>query len=91
MWLENVPGFNRAEAIGDKEDGNIESADKNSLDSLAARRALRLLGKCFTCVTKTIANLATYGRKPENYNGNIIFEFDMMKNSSPINLNLCQN
>ena len=29
MWLENVPGFNRAEAIGDKEDGNIESADKN--------------------------------------------------------------
>ena len=25
------------------------------------------LGKCFTCVTKTIANLATYSRKPENY------------------------
>ena len=46
--------------------------------------------KCFTCVTKTIANLATYSRKPENYNGTIIFEFDIMKNSSPINLNLCQ-
>ena len=49
-----------------------------------------LKGKCFTCVTKTIANLATYSRKPENYNGTIIFEFDIMKNSSPINLNLCQ-
>ena len=47
-------------------------------------------GKFFTCVTKTIANLATYSRKPENYNGTIIFEFDIMKNSSPINLNLCQ-
>jgi hypothetical protein len=47
-------------------------------------------GKCFTCVTKTIANLATYSRKPENYNSTIIFEFDIMKNSSPINWNLCQ-
>ena len=46
--------------------------------------------KCFTCVTKTIANLATYSRKPEDCNGTIIFEFDIMKNSSPINLNLCQ-
>ena len=46
--------------------------------------------KCFTCVTKNIANLATYSRKPENYNGTIIFEFDIRKNSSPINLNLCQ-
>ena len=48
------------------------------------------LGKCFTCVTKTIANLATYSRKLENYNGTIIFEFDIMKNSSPINSNLYQ-
>ena len=24
--------------------------------------------KCFVCVTKTIANLARYSRKPENYN-----------------------
>ena len=47
-------------------------------------------GKCFTCVTKTIANLATYSRKPENYNGAIIFEFNIMKNSSPINSILCQ-
>ena len=46
--------------------------------------------KCFTCVSKTIANLATYRRKPENYNGTIIFEFDTMKNSSPLNQNLCQ-
>ena len=46
--------------------------------------------KCFTCVTKTIPNLATYSRKPENYNGSIIFGFDIMKNSFPINFNLCQ-
>ena len=46
--------------------------------------------KCFTDVTKTCANLTTYSRKPENYNGTIIFEIDIMKNSSPINLNLCQ-
>ena len=46
--------------------------------------------KCFTYVTKTFANLTTYSRKPENYNGTIIFEIDIMKNSSPINLNLCQ-
>ena len=41
-------------------------------------------------VTKTCANLTTYSRKPENYNGTIIFEIDIMKNLSPINLNLCQ-
>ena len=59
--------------------------------SLSNRKGkLYPLCKCFTCVTKTIANLATYSRKPENYNGTIIFEFDIMKNSSPINLNLCQ-
>ena len=39
--------------------------------------------KCFTYVTKTIANLTTYSRKPGNYNGTIIFEIDIMKNSSP--------
>ena len=44
----------------------------------------------FTYVTKTRANLYTYSRKPENNNGTIIFEIDIMKNSSPINLNLCQ-
>ena len=46
--------------------------------------------KRFTYVAKTRANLTTYSRKPENYNGTIIFEIDIMKNSSPINLNLCQ-
>ena len=46
--------------------------------------------KFFTYVTKTRANLTTYSRKLENYNGTIIFEIDIMKNSSPINLNLCQ-
>ena len=43
-------------------------------------------GKCFTYVTKTIGNSTTYIRKPGNYNGTIIFEFDIMKNSSPLNL-----
>ena len=44
------------------------------------------LGKCFTCVTKTIANLSTYSRKPGDYNGTIMFEIDIMKSSSPLNL-----
>ena len=42
--------------------------------------------KCFTYVTKTIANLTMYSRKPGDYNGTITFEIDIMKNSSPINL-----
>ena len=42
--------------------------------------------KCFTYVTKTVANLTTYSRKPGDYNGTIIFEIDVMKNSSPLNL-----
>ena len=42
--------------------------------------------KCFMCVTKTITNLTTYSRKPGDYNGTIIFEIDIMKNSSPLNL-----
>ena len=46
--------------------------------------------KCFTYVAKTRANLTTYSRKPKNYNGTIIFEINIMKKSSPINLNLCQ-
>ena len=33
-----------------------------------------LLSKRFTYVAKTRANLTTYSRKPENYNGIIIFE-----------------
>ena len=35
--------------------------------------------KCFMYVTKTCANLTTYSRKPENYNGTITFEIDIMK------------
>ena len=41
-------------------------------------------------VIKTCANLTTYSRKLEKYNDTIIFEIDIMKKSSPINLNLCQ-
>ena len=36
--------------------------------------------KCFRYVTKTIANLTTYSRKPGDYNGTVIFEIDIMKN-----------
>ena len=32
-------------------------------------------------VIKTIENLTTYSRKPGDYNGTIIFEIDIMKNS----------
>ena len=46
----------------------------------------RSMSKCFTNVTKTIANLTTYSRKPGDYSGTIIFEIDIMKNSSPLNL-----
>ena len=45
-------------------------------------------GKCFMYVVKTIANSTTYSRTPGDYNGTIIFEFDIMKNSSPLNLKL---
>ena len=48
-------------------------------------------GKCFTYLTKTRANSTTYSRKPGNFNGTISFEIDIMKNSSPINLNLGQS
>ena len=43
-------------------------------------------GKCFTYVAKSIANSTTYSRKPGDYNGTIIFEFDILKNSAPPNL-----
>ena len=52
--------------------------------SIKGRRGHR--NKCFTCFTKTFANLTTYSRKPGDYNGTIIFEIDIMKNSSPLNL-----
>ena len=38
-----------------------------------------ILGKCFMYVTKSIANLPTYTRKPGYYRGTIIFEIDIMK------------
>ena len=49
-----------------------------------------LNSKCFKNVNKTCANLTTYSRKPENYNGTIIFEINIMKKSPPIILNPCQ-
>ena len=46
----------------------------------------KTIGKCFTYLTKTVANLTTYSRKPGDYRGTIIFEIDIMKISSPLNL-----
>ena len=43
-------------------------------------------GKRFTNVVKTIANSTTYCRKQGDCNGTIIFEVDIMKNSSLLNL-----
>jgi hypothetical protein len=53
------------------------------------RRAYHVC-KFFTYVTKTCAKLTTYSRKLENYNGIIIFEIDIMRKSSQINLYFCQ-
>ena len=44
------------------------------------------LCKYFMYVAKTCANLTKYSRKPENYNGTIIFEIDIIKKSCPLNL-----
>jgi hypothetical protein len=81
----------------ESEEPEIKSKQASKRDKTLKRSSvlfkiisLMYRGKCFTYVTKTWANLTTYSRKPENYNGTIIFEIDIMKNSSPINLNLCQ-
>ena len=66
----------------------IKCCEPNLITSTycAAINDLPPTSKCFTCVTKTIANLTTYSRKPGDYSGTIIFEIDIMKNSSPLNL-----
>ena len=61
----------------------------NAVAALSEINEASPTGKCFTYVTKTRANL-TYSRNPENYNGTINFEIDIMKNSPPLKLNLCQ-
>ena len=62
----------------------------NQRDVDRRKSAAATIGKFFTYVTKIHANLTTYSAKPENSNGTIIFEIDIMKKSSPINLNPCQ-
>ena len=47
----------------------------------------------FSCMSPKLVrtyHISICSRKPENYNGTIIFEIDIMKKSSPINLNCCQ-
>ena len=38
-------------------------------------------------VTKTIASLTTYSKKPVDYNGTLFFEIDIMKNSVKLDFN----
>ena len=67
----------------------MEVSIETSMTKYAAEHVnliMKYISKCFTYVTKTIANSTTYSRKPGDYNGTIIFEFDIMKNSSPLNL-----
>ena len=54
------------------------------------KASLGVRSKFLMYVTKTCVNLTTYSRKLGNYVGTIIFEIDIMKNSSPINFDLCQ-
>ena len=68
----------------------IQSNKVSELTKITVNEEGVCAGKFFTYVTKTRANLTIHSRKPKNYNGTIIFEIDIMKNSSPINLNLCQ-
>ena len=58
----------------------------NQRDVDRRKSAAATIGKFFTYVTKIHANLTTYSAKPENSNGTIIFEIDILKTSSPINL-----
>ena len=58
----------------------------NQRDVDRRKSAAATIGKYFTYDTKTIANSTTYSRNPGDYNGTIIFEIDIMKNSSPLNL-----
>ena len=60
--------------------------NKSCVKLSSAFEHLYYISKCFTCFTKTFASSATYSRKPGDYNGTIIFEIDIMKNSSPLNL-----
>ena len=60
--------------------------NKSCVKLSSAFEHLSYISKCFTCFTKTFASSATYSRKPGDYNGTIIFEIDIMKNSSPLNL-----
>ena len=60
-------------------------ATQKMAERLEEKAANIAQGKCFTYVTKTIANST---RKPGDYNGTIVFEIDIMKNSSPLNLKL---
>ena len=66
--------------------GRIQTLNPYNRDDISSATFSKdTLGKCFTYVTKTMANLTTFSRKPGNYNGTIIFEIDIMKKSYPIN------
>ena len=64
----------------------IQSNKVSELTKITVNEEGVCAGKFFTYVIKTCANLTTYSRRLENYNGTIIFEIDIMKIFSPINL-----
>ena len=64
----------------------LKTESRIALCVLTRKIMSNLAGPEVTCVTKSIANLTRYSRKPGNYNGTIIFAIDIMKNSSPLNL-----
>jgi hypothetical protein len=80
--IEHLDVASNSPSNNETEDIMLKSASFSELETGSG------IGKFFTYVTKTIANLTTYSRKQENYDGTIIFEIDFMENSSPINLKL---
>ena len=81
-----LPTTALAAAAADTSKSSVNTLNLNGTTWAERKNGDWIYCKCFTCVTKTIANLTTYSRKPGDYNGTIIFEIDIMKNSSPLNL-----
>ena len=72
-----------ADSMGEPRDGKV--LEKEWFELLDTSSSSNHSCKCFTYVTKTIANSTTSSRKPGDYDGTIIFEIDIMKNSSRLN------
>ena len=75
--IEHLDVASNSPSNNETEDIMLKSASFSELETGSG------IGKFFTYVTKTCANLTTYSRKLENYNGTIIFEIDIMKKLVP--------